>query len=366
MADLTYIVGTNDANGGLITLGNYVEVSNGEVTLASNVTKTNITSITLSSNVTYTKTEIGETSVLILKTNSTFLRRFELSTFGFVANDSLTILCDSSSPGLIELVIQGKNLSYNVGTAINLVFTGTNWIASLSSNAISLANAVTNLNLQLGYGTGNIGSNVLNVGNFSIVEASNVATLGLKSSIQTNNTVSLGNYNVSNGNGSGVLLGSYAYSRRHSNVRTRLTEYSDLTDTINPSCNLEVLSWFNVTTDNVQKELLLRGTPSRFATLQLKNLISFDGSIIAYKSDYSDKQKYNFSGLIERNDSGTVTLVDSTVTTLPGGGASASSLVLTIDADNGVNKSLRLRVTGNTGETWYWLAKAELIDLRIE
>jgi len=349
----------------IVSVGDYLEVINDQLSLTSNVNKTIISNLTLTTNINYTKTDLGNTTFLILKTNTSTTRTFTLPVTDFVVNDRLILVLDSTSPGLILLSIQEKSIGVNRGNSFELYFDGTNWIITSIPFPFNLNGNIQTSNLQLGYGNYTSGTEILNVGNSSGVLGNKSISLGNNTILNTSGIVSVGNNNFAeSGAKDSVLLGNYTYARRHGGTKIRLNTYNDSLDVDNPSCNLEFLSWFGVSTNATIKEIFLKGSSPNVATLQEKNLISFKGEAIAYKSDYTGKSKWEFSGLVEKNSSGIASIVDTLNISQSIGVVGGNTLVLTIDT-HPTNHYLRVRVTGNDSETWYWLVKAEFLDLRI-
>jgi hypothetical protein len=117
------------------------------------------------------------------------------------------------------------------------------------------------------------------------------------------------------------------------------------------------------TSNNSITELFLRDTPSNRCVLQAKNVLSFRGQAVAYRSTYAGSARWSIEGLIKRDGSNNTTLVGVTATLTHSDGT-GNTLVLTITADD-TNEALRVQVTGNASETWTWGVELELLDLRI-
>jgi hypothetical protein len=342
-----------------------------------------VQSLTMSGNLTWAKADFKGKFTVFISTNSATTRTLTISNTGFVAGDFLCLLIDQNSSGSVSITIGTRSIASNKGNIINAIFDGTNWnvwsgggvfntsntgftnlafgyrsrVPDASSASQSTAYGVLadatggNDCLALGYNanTGSNGGRRSGVGSNSTADADDAFSLGVRSN--------------SNGFTSSINLGNYSYARRFGALRYKLDNNASSTDTTNPSANSERVAWRVTTANNTITEIFLRGVSSNRCVLQAKNVLSFSGQCVAFRSDYTGSARWDITGLIKRDGSNVTTLVGVTATLTHSDGT-GGTLVLTIDADD-TNEALRVRVTGNASETWTWLVELELLDLRI-
>jgi hypothetical protein len=347
-------------------------------------------SVTLSGNVTYAKADFTGRTHLLLSTNDTTTRTFTVSNTGFTAGDFICLLINQNSSGDVSVVIGStgspRSLTNNRGNLLNCLFDGTDWhiwggsgvfntVSSTfsstasglraravgGSNTASGVNSLANQTLNTAYGnssqsTGTIGTGVSEGGGTAV---------GYQSVSNADSSTSLGANNSSNGFAFHTGLGAGVLARRFGALRRRLNIYPTNLDStgFNPSIHSEIVSWNGTTSNATITELFLFGHSSNRCVLQAKNVLSFRGQAVAYRSNYAGSARWTIEGLIKRDGSNNTTLVGVTATLTHSDGT-GNTLVLTITADD-TNEALRVQVTGNASETWTWGVELELLDLRI-
>jgi hypothetical protein len=358
--------------------------------------------VTLSGDVTYAKSDFaGRTHLLLSATGST--RTFTVSNTGFTTGDFICLLIDQNSAQFVSVTIGTRSITNNRGNIINGLFDGTNWYVWSGGGVFNtISSALTSTSFghspRLGNGSTGFGNNV-NVsginsnafgrslavsGNSScgfgistVVSAELSNAFGNSSSITGVNSNVIGSSGIANASDSNVVgyraninsfarsnsFGSYTYNRRYGSTRFHLGTTTSETDATNPSLNGEKISWSGTTANSTITEIFLRGVSSNRCVLQAKNVLSFRGQCVAFRSDYTGSARWSIEGLIKRNSGNNTTLVGVTATLTHSDGT-GDTLVLTIDEDD-TNESLRVRVTGNASETWTWGVELELLDLRI-
>lgn len=371
-----------------ITLGTNLSLSGTTLNAGGGDTQS---SVTLSGNVTYAKANFGGSNILFLKTNNTTTRSLTISNTGFVANDPIMLLIDQNSLGNIDLEINSRFITGNRGNIIQAIFDGTNWhvwtgggvfntsntqyvktafgLGANASGAESTASgyqAISNNTSTTAFGRSAqaTGLYASAFGRTAYATGEEAGAFGLGANANAKNSNIMGFICTANGYAHTSLFGSYGYGRIYGEIyKSRLDINTSFTDETNPSSQTSFVGWTGTTTNATITELFLRGVSSNRCVLQAKNEIGFSGQAIAFRSDYTGSAKFTIEGLIKRGSANNTTLVGVT-TTLTHSDGTGSTLVLTIDADD-TNESLRVRVTGNASETWQWLVKLELLDLRI-
>jgi hypothetical protein len=373
--------------------------------------------VTLSGNVTYAKSDFAGKTHLLLSTNNTSTRTFTVSNTGFVNGDFICLLIDQNSSGDVSVTIGTRAISNNRGNIINGLFDGTNWhvwsgggVFNTSSGSFSKTTfgllsstagvdatafghfAVASANYATVFGKSASGSGASATafgrnatasgasnpctfgdtstasanstsafGNNSSASASSSSAFGRNASANSSDAMALGAFSSTNSFSWLVALGNFLTGRRYGAFAYK---YDTTTSAgTNPSLNGEKIAFSGTTTNATITEIFLRGVSSNRCVLQAKNVLSFRGQAVAYRSDYTGSARWSIEGLIKRDGSNNTTLVGVTATLTHSDGT-GNTLVLTITADD-TNEALKVEVTGNASETWTWGVELELLDLRI-
>jgi hypothetical protein len=198
-------------------------------------------------------------------------------------------------------------------------------------------------------------------GNNSSASASSSSAFGRNASANSSDAMALGAFSSTNSFSWLVALGNFLTGRRYGAFAYK---YDTTTSAgTNPSLNGEKIAFSGTTTNATITEIFLRGVSSNRCVLQAKNVLSFKGQAVAYRSDYTGSARWSIEGLIKRDGSNNTTLIGVTATLTHSDGT-GNTLVLTITADD-TNEALKVEVTGNASETWTWGVELELLDLRI-
>ena len=346
-----------------------------------------VQSLTMSGNLNWAKADFkGKFTVLLSATGST--RTLTIINTGFVAGDFLCLLIDQNSEQDVSVTIGTRSLANNRGNIINAIFDGTNWNVwsgggvlnttggDINRTSFGLGTKVSSSNgtaygasASAGLDGSSFGSGANSVTS-STTQGRNATGSGISSNAFGSNstanasdTIAVGVRANTNSFTRSIAFGNYTLGRRYGSTRFHLGTTTSTSDATNPSQNKEWATWNRVTTNATITEIFLRGVSSNRCVLQAKNVISFKGQAVAFRSDYTGSARWDIEGLIKRNNGNNTTLVGVT-TTLTHSDGTGNTLVLTIDADD-TNESLRVQVTGNASETWTWLVELELLDLRI-
>jgi len=345
-----------------------------------------VQSLTMSGDLTWAKADFKGKFTVFISTNNSTTRTLTISNTNFVAGDFLCLLIDQNSSGNVSITIGARAIANNRGNIINAIFDGTNWnvwsgggVFNTSNSAFTrtsfgLGARATNANAtNYGYNTSSstggsaFGESAIGNTNGSAYGKDAFAgTGGSAFGLQTTaSTTGVANGIYANGNSfeRANSLNAYAYGRRYGSTRLHLGTTTSTSDATNPSLNKEWCAWSGTTANATITEIFLRGVSSNRCVLQAKNVLSFRGQCVAFRSDYTGSARWSIEGLIKRNNGNNTTLVGVTATLTHSDGT-GGTLVLTIDADD-TNESLRVQVTGNASETWTWLVELELLDLRI-
>lgn len=348
-----------------------------------------VQSLTMSGNLTWAKADFkGKFTVFLSATGAT--RTLTISNTGFVAGDFICLLISQVSSTAVGVTIGGRNINNNIGTVISAIFDGTNWSIWCSGGSVNNT-GVTGFNrtsyglsartigddaTAIGFntyaeaGTTAIGRGATGTGVDSTCVGYNSTSDGTSSTANGRSAISSGSISMANGAYSNTnsfvrsnAMNAYARSRRYGSTRFHLGTTTSTSDATNPTQNKEWATWNGTTTNATITEIFLRGVSSNRCVLQAKNVLSFSGQCVAFRSDYTGSARWTITGLIKRDGSNVTTLIGVTATLTHSDGT-GGTLVLTIDADD-TNESLRVQVTGNASETWTWLVELELLDLRI-
>lgn len=346
----------------------------------ANLTEVNFGSViqgavTLNADVTYAKADFaGRTHLLLSSTGST--RTLTISNTGFVAGDFICLLINQNSSSNVNITIGTRDIWGNRGNIVNALYDGTNWniwsggaVFNTSTSAFTntvfghQTRATSTNNTAMGENGNASASGATGYGKSFLASGIDTVAFGQTSNAQGLNSSSFGANTNDAGFANNILLGAYARGRRYGALRIRYDNNGNLADTLNPSANGEISTWNGTSTNATITEIFLRGVSSNRCVLQAKNNLKFRGQATAFRSDYSGTAGWDITGIIKRDGSNNTTLVGVTATLTHSDGT-GGTLVLTIDADD-TNEALRVRVTGNASETWYWLVELELLDLRI-
>lgn len=344
--------------------------------------------IVLSANTTFNKSDLTG-NILLISTNDTTARRITIGT-GFTANDSLTLIFNVNSSGLINLTINSKTFNSNRGNILEFIYNGTNWIC-ISMNGWDLSTENKKV-FSLGFAINNIldGYNFINIGynnrndgesvtigldntdtsqNSGIIYGRNNTNSGTFATLfgrQNNNSGSYSNLtgwkinndvnyvNLFGNNTKGRYVGEFSW-------RTDNGSNDNATSTESISHN-RIVNWGVRTTNVTQTDAYLNNGSNKLVIAN-KTQCLIIGNIQAYRSDQQESKSWEFKALIHRPSGGADFIGTPTKTVLfQSSGASTWDIALIV---NGSDNSFDLKVTGENSTTIFWKAIATINEMTI-
>jgi hypothetical protein len=205
-----------------------------------------------------------------------------------------------------------------------------------------------------------------------VATGSNSVCIGINNTSTANTSIAIGANNLSSANQSivigssaqatsilGVAIGRDAKSDRRSMYSFSGSNFSDVGDSQYVKFLLS-----NKTTNNTATELFLDGVSARL-TIPSGKIFEFSIRIVGIKSDGTDQISLSTdSALIPLYPFGYIKNVSLTTTALIQNATKtrADGVGWAVSADD-PNDSLKIAVTGKTGETWRWTAIVEGVEL---
>lgn len=271
-------------------------------------------------------------------------------TLGSPAGSPPTSLFGSIIGGTTHEVSGGNSLvvgGSNVGGFGNSVVCGSN---NTGSHADSLFGGTSNT-----VSGGSLSSAII-CGTQNVVAGSAVLCCGIQNTINTNNAIIWGKLN--NVTGEASFGGGNHCQVNHSFEFAMGAGLQNSTDFRQSGMMQAIIN----TAGNTPTEILIGGAGASRITIENNSAYKFNIFVIAVNAGATggtagDVVSFSGSGTI-KNIGGTTTLINAVVMTQDDADASLVTTAVTVTADN-VNDSLKIEVTGNTGETIRWLARVD-------
>jgi hypothetical protein len=368
--------------------------------------------LSLSSAVTYNKSDLEGANFLYLSNNSFSSSNSLTIGNGFEEGDELIIVCRENTSNRIFVNLPGAPGIRGIGTYHHCVFDGIKWLISQSphyndslsnlyigfgtgirngvnnvhvgsqiydyaqkSTALGIAVNVQSESVGIGYEADAPSSKSVALGAESNANAGHSVAIGFRATADNLRSISIGNYSEAtsdnslaigytaetNGQENAIALGEYAYSRHPNSLTRRIGNNGSSSDQAHPAMHVRELLWSRSGYGDTTYSMNMISDPGPAA--QARNMLTYSGTIQAFKAGCDALSSWEFKFSIARDDLNNTRIVGKTIN-LIGNDGSGSTVSADITLDQSNNRPL-IRVTGNPNETWYWIAEAKVLDIRI-